>query len=113
SQLLHDMKHLLEYRADRIYAMLLLDAQGVAQSGKEFSDLPRTRVAMFVTDKRGEAQPVFNTATASAPADAVVLSGGENFSITVDKNAGKRFFSPKPGRAALQKMRNLPLVPGP
>jgi hypothetical protein len=110
-QLIHDVHHILEYRPDHIYAMLLLEAQGVAQSGREFQYLPRTRVAMFATDKRGEAQPVFNTSNASVPADGVVLSGGENFSITVDKDAGKRFFSNKPGRAALQKVRNLPLGP--
>ncbi len=111
--LVHDMQHLLDYRNDWIYASLLLDPHGVAQHGREHKDMPRTRMVMYGTDKRSDAVPLPDAITGSVAAHAVVLTGGQEFTITVDKDAGKRFFSPKGTHGGLNEKPQNKLMPPP
>jgi len=89
--LVDDVQHIMSYRHDKVYARLVMDIQGAAMGGREMKNLPASRVAMYASEKRTDATPLFEAITESADADAVVDGGGQTFVITVDKQAGKRF----------------------
>lgn len=90
------VKNVLSYKSDRLYARLLLEISGAAEHGREFVDLPGSRVALYASEKRTATHPVFNTVQESTDVGGVV-EGGQTLSITVDKNANKRFYPARGG----------------
>jgi hypothetical protein len=92
------VQRVLGYQADKLYASLAMDIGGVSEGGKELKDLPATRVAMYASEKRSNAVPLYEMVRTQVDAGepaCVVLRGGETFQVTVDKDAGKRFFAVK------------------
>ena len=86
------IQNILGYQRDKLYARLVLDVAGAAQKGRELGNLPPSRVALYASEKLKDATPLHNAVLASVDAGGV-LDGGEMLTITVDKNANKRFYS--------------------
>ena len=83
--------HILSYREDRLYARLVTDVRGAAKGMAELKNLPPTRVAMYASDRRTDTGPVYGSVETSVAGGGIYDVGGERFTITVDKDADKRF----------------------
>ena len=91
------VQRVLSYRNNQIYARLTLNVDGAAEGGRELHNLPGTRTAMYLSSKRSSAVPVQEVRGFEQPMDYVVSDGGQTVSITVDKDAHKRYYSSKRG----------------
>ncbi|MEI8195388.1 MAG: hypothetical protein WCI73_05715, partial [Phycisphaerae bacterium] len=89
------VQRVLSYRNNEIYARLTLNVDGAAEGGRELHNLPGTRTAMYLSPKHTAAAPVVEVRGFEQPMDFVVAGGGQTVSITVDKNAHKRYFASK------------------
>ncbi len=91
-----DINRILAYRNDRLYATLVLDITGAAINGRERPNLPASRIALYASSKRTDASPIMRTVKTTLDAGCILLPGGDqSFSITIDKRANDRYYTPK------------------
>lgn len=105
------VQRVLAYSPDQLYARLAMNVQGAAEDGREFRNLPSSRIAMYASEKRTNATPLYRIVGSQVEAGGIVADGGESFAITVDRNAGKRFFNARhageaPGAVSLPHEEN-------
>src|SRR5699024_5755357 len=91
------VERITDYNADHVYARLVMSITGAAVAGIEKNDLPASRVALYASSRRTDANPVYNVITTTADAGVILDNGGQSFSIRVDRHANDRYFSPKSG----------------
>jgi SpoIVB peptidase S55 len=90
-----DINRLLAYRGDRVYAQLVLNAQGVQQDQQPMPNLPLSRIDLLAASQSGNLYPLYNQVQASVAAGAVVQDGGQReFHIQVQRHADARFAEP-------------------
>jgi len=96
-----DIKRLLAFRADHVYARLVLNAQGVQQDQHIMPNLPMSRIALLAASQSGNLYPIYNQVVASVDADAVVQDGGQReFHIQVQRHADELFAEPPPSESS-------------
>jgi hypothetical protein len=85
------LKNILNYSKDKIYARLVLGIEGAAKNGREFANIPASKAALYASERMAGASPLRNSVMTSIDAGGVV-DGGKMITITVNKDANKRFF---------------------
>ncbi len=86
------IQHLLDYRHDRLYATLVLNISGAAVGGHEHGGLPGSRLALFASERRNDATPVFDVVQSEMTVGQVIADGGQTFTVHVDRHADERYF---------------------
>jgi len=90
-----DIRRLLAYRQDRVYARLILNVQGIQQGQQAMENLPASRMELLAAYQSGDVYPIYNQAVTSVDAGAVVQDGGQReFHIQVRLHADERFAQP-------------------
>ncbi len=108
ASLVRDIRHLLSYRYNRIYASLVLNPHGVAGSNESQPNLPVSRIDLLARNPNRPLYPLYNSVVASAPAGAAVERGGQEFQILVRRRANERFRQPAGGALRLPAQIPLP-----
>ncbi len=96
SSLVRDIRHILSYRQNRIYARLIANAHGVATANAGQPNLPASRIDLLTRNPAQPLYPLFNSVLVSVPAGAVVEQGGQDFEILVRHRIHQRFFAQPP-----------------
>jgi hypothetical protein len=110
-QLAEDVRHIVSYQRDRVYARLILDLNGISTNGHELRDLPVTRMMMYASEKRTDADPLFNSVSANVSAGGILKGGGQLFQITVNKHADDLFYDLETRPKASEDKLNSPGSP--
>lgn len=93
------LQRLLSYSNHQLYARLTLNSTGASEGRVEMPNLPESRKALYLEAHQRKSAPVYTVVGREIPTDYVITQGGETISITVDKNADKRYYQPnKMGR---------------
>ncbi|MGC9258828.1 MAG: SpoIVB peptidase S55 domain-containing protein [Phycisphaerae bacterium] len=107
--LIADIKHLMAYRDNNIYARLVLNMHGVDQQRNAMPNLPLSRVAIMAKNPPANLYPLFNSVQVRVPAGGIVEQGGQQFTIKVRRHANQRFVKLTP----VPEFPAPPGMPGP
>ena len=95
-ELKRDVLRIVSYQNNHIYARLVLNAHGVADTAHALPNLPASRIDILTRNPGRPLFPLFNTVGTELATPWVVSVGGQEFQVMVRRQANGPFFLPKP-----------------